>query len=75
MILISDRDIKLDSSNFKKVRIIQTGRSACSTISKCVTTEPIAQVKAELIQELEGLKMNRQANGESKSLFNLGSSF
>ena len=32
-------------------------------------------MKAELTQELEGLKMNRQANGESKSLFKLGSSF
>ena len=73
--ILSDRDIQLDSSNFKKVKIIQTGRSACSSISKCVTTEPIAQVKAELTQELEGLKRNHQTNGESKSLFKLGSSF
>jgi len=75
VVIISDRDIQLESSNFEKVKIIQTGRSACSSISKCVTTEPIAPVKAELTQELEGLKINRQEESESKSLFNLGSSF
>ena len=50
------------------MKIIQTGRSACSSLSKCTTTEPIPQVRAELSQELEGLKINRQKNDSESPL-------